>query len=433
MLEPLSLLIGILSGLLAGGLIVFLLSNRKSQRLQAEAARARAEWEVLAANRQQGEQEQQRQQAQILQLTAELHRMAADYDNMVARYRDRGEELNQIQTRFQQEFENLAQRILDQSADKLSQRSGQQMDQLLLPLKERLIQFEKKVEETYDRESRERLLLQKEIGQLMGLNQQMSEDARNLTKALKGDAKAQGNWGELILSRVLESSGLRAGEEFIVQAKDLKLTAENGQRYQPDVIIRLPEEKHLIIDAKVSLTAYERFVGGDTELERQTSLRQHLESVTSHINQLSDKHYHNLNGIQSPDFVLLFMPIEPAFSLALQSRTDLFSYAWDRKIVLVSPTTLLATLKTVSSIWKLEHQNKNSLEIARQGGALYDKFVGFVEEMEKIGKHIGHAQDSYTDAMRKLRDGRGNLASRAEKLRDLGARTQKRLEQNPEG
>ena len=429
MLEPLSLLIGILSGLIAGGLIVFLLINRKAQRMQADAARSHAEREVLAAGKQAQEAAQQRQQEQILQLTAELNRMAADYDNMVARYGERGEELNQMQTRFQQEFENLAQRILDQSAEKLSQRSGQQMDQLLLPLKERLLHFEKKVEETYDRESRERLLLQKEIGQLVGLNQQMSEDARNLTRALKGEAKTQGNWGEMILARVLESSGLRAGEEFVVQAKDLKLTAESGQRYQPDVIICLPEDKHLVIDAKVSLTAYERFASAESEMERQTALRQHLESVSQHINQLGEKHYHSLNGLNSPDFVLLFMPLEPAFSMAMQARPDLFAYAWDRRIVMVSPTTLLATLKTVASIWKMEHQNKNAQEIARQGGALYDKFVGFVEEMDKIGKHLSQAHKSHDDAMRKLHQGPGNLAARAEKLRELGARNHKRLEE----
>lgn len=427
MLEPLSLIIGILAGLLVGALIVFLLLNRKNQQLQASNARARAEWEVLAAGKKKGESEQHRQQEQVLALTADLNRMSADYDNLVQRFSEREKEVREIQAHYQTEFENMAQRILDKNSEKLSRTSNQQLDQLLSPLKERLTHFEKKVEETYDRESRERLILQKEIEQLMGLNQQMSADARNLTKALKGDSKAQGNWGELILSRVLESSGLRSGEEFVVQAKDMSLTAENGQRLQPDVIVRLPEEKHLVIDSKVSLTAYERFVEAEEEPEQQAFLRQHLDSLTTHINQLSDKHYHNLNGLNSPDFVLLFMPIEPAFSIALQARTDLFSYAWDRRIVLVSPTTLLATLKTVASIWKMEHQNKNAIEIARQGGALYDKFVGFVEEMEKIGKHLGQAQGTYTDAMNKLKDGRGNLASRAEKLRKLGARTQKKL------
>jgi len=263
--------------------------------------------------------------------------------------------------------------------------------------------------------------------QLHKLNLEMSEEARNLTRALKGDSKVQGNWGEMILARVLESSGLREGQEFVVQGKEMELQSINGRRLQPDVIVRLPDEKHLIIDAKVSLTAYERFVEVEPEY-KNIQLKQHLDSIQKHIKELSDKHYSGLDALNSPDFVLMFMPLEPAFSLAIQGKPDLFTFAWERKIVMVSPSTLLATLKTVGSIWQIDQQNSNAHEIARQGGALYDKFVLFVEELEKVGKSIDKASDSYHQAMQRLSQGRGNLMSRAEKLQELGAKTHKNLE-----
>ena len=333
----------------------------------------------------------------------------------------------QNETRLKTEFENLANRILENNAQKLSQTHQSSLNQLLDPLKEKLTSFEKRVEDAYYQEARERFNLQKEIEKLVSLNHQMSEDAQNLTRALQGDSKFQGNWGELVLATVLEKSGLREGEEYVVQGKDMKLVSENGSRLQPDVIVNLPDQKHIIIDAKVSLTAYEQFSSLEDREAKNQSLKQHLRSIHNHINQLSEKHYPAIPALQSPDFVLMFMPIEPAFSLAIQHQTDLFQYAWERKIVLVSPTTLLATLKTVASIWKLEHQNANAQEIARQGGALYDKFVGFVEEMEKLGVHLDRASRSHSDAMNKLVNGHGNLATRAEKLRELGVKTNKKI------
>ncbi|MCB0855440.1 MAG: DNA recombination protein RmuC [Bacteroidetes bacterium] len=333
----------------------------------------------------------------------------------------------QSETRLKTEFENLANRILENNAQKLSQTHQSSLNQLLDPLKEKLTSFEKRVEDAYYQEARERFNLQKEIEKLVSLNHQMSEDAQNLTRALQGDSKFQGNWGELVLATVLEKSGLREGEEYVVQGKDMKLVSENGSRLQPDVIVNLPDQKHIIIDAKVSLTAYEQFSSLEGREAKNQSLKQHLRSIHNHINQLSEKHYPAIPALQSPDFVLMFMPIEPAFSLAIQHQTDLFQYAWERKIVLVSPTTLLATLKTVASIWKLEHQNANAQEIARQGGALYDKFVGFVEEMEKLGVHLDRASRSHSDAMNKLVNGHGNLATRAEKLRELGVKTNKKI------
>ncbi|MFK7921159.1 MAG: DNA recombination protein RmuC [Bacteroidia bacterium] len=334
---------------------------------------------------------------------------------------------SKLEDRMKTEFSQLAQQVLDQNRSQLIEQSQQSLGGLLEPLRERLTDFSKKVEDSYQQEARERFHLQKEIQQLVQLNQHMSEEARNLTRALKGENKTQGNWGELVLTRVLESSGLREGEEFIVQGKDLSLRNEEGRRLQPDVIIKLPDDKHLIVDAKVSLTAYERFVEQDDPKIKEAALKAHLHSIHQHIQQLSDKHYSTLSGLNSPDFVMLFMPIEPAFSLAVQHQSDLFAHAWERKIVLVSPTTLLATLKTVASIWKLEQQNANAQEIALRGGALYDKFVSFVEELDKVGVQIDRTQRTYQGAMLKLRDGNGNLIRRAEQLRDLGVKHKKRL------
>lgn len=325
------------------------------------------------------------------------------------------------------QFENVANRVLEHNSQKLKEQNQENLQHILNPLKEKIQAFEKKVEDTYQKEARERHSLKDQVKELHSLNLQMTEEARNLTRALKGDSKAQGNWGEMILAKVLEGSGLREGKEFVVQGKDMQLQSINGKRLQPDVIINLPDQKHLIIDAKVSLTAYERFVDAEDEI-RPIHIKQHLDSVSKHIKELSDKHYHGLDNLNSPDFVLMFMPVEPAFSMAIQEKPELFAYAWEKKIVLVSPTTLLATLKTVASIWQIDQQNQNAREIARQGGAMYDKFVLFVEELEKLGKHIDRTAESYHQAKQKLSLGRGNLISRAEKLRDLGAKTNKKLE-----
>ncbi len=255
----------------------------------------------------------------------------------------------------------------------------------------------------------------------------MGEEARSLTNALKGESKTQGNWGEMVLSRILESSGLRAGEEYLTQATGLNLRDDEGRLRQPDVIINMPENKHLLIDAKVSLLAYERLSASEDETQRRVALQEHLLSVRRHVQQLSDKHYAQLSGLNSPEFVLMFLPIEPAFHAAIQGDSELFSYAWDRKIVLVSPTTLLATLRTVASVWKMERRNQNAEEIARQGGALYDKLVGFVEEIELVGTHLDRAMKSQQQAMNRLKDGRGSLTRRAEMLRELGIRNKKDL------
>mgnify|MGYP006267078613 CR=1 FL=1 len=435
MVDPLSVLIGLAIGLLIGGLLAWLIGQQRQQPLQARLARL--EGDLATRDSQLAEQREQLQgyrvqqiehQEQVLDLTRDLSRMQESYAQLNRQMDQREADLEKLQSRFQQEFEHLAGRVLADSARQFSADQQSRLGHLLQPLQERLHAFEKRVEDSYGQEARERFSLQREIEKLATLNQQMSEDAQNLARALKGDSKTQGNWGELVLARVLEGSGLREGEEFVVQSQQLDLRDPEGRRLQPDVIVRLPEGKHLIVDAKVSLTAYERYVSASDEETRAAALKQHLTSVSTHVRQLSDKHYQSLQGVQSPDFVLMFMPVESAFSLAMQAAEDLFGFAWERRIVLVSPTTLLATLKTVASLWRLEQQNRNAEEIARQGGALYDKFVGFVEEMQKIGSSLQRAQRQYDDAMNKLHHGQGSLSARADKLRQLGINHRKQLE-----
>jgi DNA recombination protein RmuC len=300
------------------------------------------------------------------------------------------------------------------------------LDVLLNPLKENIKAFEEKVDKVYNMEAAERNTLKGVISQLMELNQLISNEAQNLTKALKGDSKKQGNWGEVILERVLERSGLVRDREYRIQAS---LVGLDGNRLQPDVIIDLPDEKHLVIDSKVSLVAYERLVNCETEEDRKFYSKAHVESIRNHVNGLSSKNYHDLYQINSPDFVLLFIPIESSFSFAVQIDGELFADAWDKRVVIVSPSTLLATLRTIASIWKQERQNRNVLEIARLSGAMYDKFVGFVGDMESIGKNIKQSQTSYDAAINKLVNGNGNLTITAEKIKSLGAKANKQLDQ----
>ncbi len=334
--------------------------------------------------------------------------------------------INDIQQKFQLEFQNVANKLLDEKSQKFVETNRANLDVLLNPLKENIKAFEEKVDKVYNMEAAERNTLKGVITQLMDLNKLISNEAQNLTKALKGDNKKQGNWGEVILERVLERSGLVKDQEYRMQ---VSLQGADGSRLQPDVIIDLPDEKHLIIDSKVSLIAYERLVNCETEEERKLFSKAHVESIRSHVSGLSAKNYHDLYQINSPDFVLLFIPIESSFSFAVQIDAELFSDAWDKRVVIVSPSTLLATLRTIASIWKQERQNRNVLEIARLSGAMYDKFVGFVGDMESIGKNIKQSQGAYENAINKLTEGNGNLTRTAEKIKSLGAKANKQLDQ----
>ncbi|ALO46556.1 DNA recombination protein RmuC [Pseudohongiella spirulinae] len=340
--------------------------------------------------------------------------------------------LNQSREELRQQFRMLATDVLNEKSRRLSDHNQATISQILQPLQEKISGFEKRVEEAYNREARERFALEKEIRQLHQLNTQISEDAVNLTRALRGEQKTQGVWGEFILSSVLQASGLVEGREYQIQQSFHDTSEDTGSRLrsQPDVVVQLPDNRQIIIDAKVSLTAYERFCSADDDPARDLALKQHVQSVRTHVRQLSDKRYQNLPGVVSLDFVLLFMPVEPAFSLALQQDHELFNHAFDRNIVLVSPSTLLATLRTIQNIWRYEYQSRNAQEIARQAGALYDKFVGFVEDIDDLGRKLDASQRSYEGVINKLQTGKGNLIGRTEKLKKLGARASKKLNED---
>jgi DNA recombination protein RmuC len=323
-------------------------------------------------------------------------------------------------------LEQVTQKVLFQNSEALQEKNQKSLGLILNPLKEKILDFEKKVGDAYSNEARERFALKQEIERVALSNQRMSEEANNLTRALKGDNKAQGNWGELLLESILESVGLRSGEEFTLQARDMKLISEDGRSMRPDVIIHLPEGKHLIIDSKVSLVAFERYVNCEAP-EKEKNLKDFLSSVQNHIRELGDKHYQALAQLNSPDFVFLFMPIEAAFLLYLQQDREAFGRAWDKKIVLVGPSTLGPCLRTVASLWKTERQTKNALAIAQQAGALYDKFVGFLEDLTKVGKGLNDAQRNYEDALSKMSTGKGNLIRATERLRELGVKTKKKI------
>jgi DNA recombination protein RmuC len=362
-------------------------------------------------------------------LLTEKSRMAKAEESFKAqreRLSEQEKTIQDIQQKFQKEFENIAEKLLKEKSKEFIDVNRTNLDIILNPLKENLKAFEDKVDKVYNMEAAERNTMKGVITQLMELNKQISDEAQNLTKALKGDNKKQGNWGEVILERVLERSGLVKDQEYRLQAS---LIGIDGTRLQPDVVIDLPDEKHLIIDSKVSLIAYERLVNCETEDERKLYSKAHVESIRNHVQGLSSKNYHDLYQINSPDFVLLFIPIESSFSFAVQIDSELFSDAWDKRVVIVSPSTLLATLRTIASIWKQERQNRNVLEIARLSGAMYDKFVGFVNDMESIGKNIKQSQGAYDNAISKLTEGNGNLTKTAEKIKSLGAKANKQLDQ----
>jgi DNA recombination protein RmuC len=334
------------------------------------------------------------------------------------------ESLNEAKEALTIQFKNLANDILDDKTRRFTEQNALSLDALLKPLQTKLTEFKEQVSTSYANESRERFALKSEIERLSALNVKMSDETRSLTQALKGDSKVQGNWGELVLESILESSGLRKGEEYLVQDSH---TQVDGSRLQPDIVVRLPEGRHLVVDSKVSITAYARHAESIDTDTAQIELNAHIQSLRQHIQGLSSKNYSSLYGVGSVDFVLMFIPIEPAFLLALKSAPNLYQEALAKNIVLVCPSTLMATLRTVAHLWRQDHQNKNALEIARQCGALYDKFVGFIDDMEKLGQRIDQAQTSYHDAFNKLKTGKGNLIRTAERVRELGVKPSKTL------
>ncbi|MFV9653483.1 DNA recombination protein RmuC [Pseudomonas sp. NY15366] len=397
---------------------------------QTELAGLRRENELLQQERQiareaaqSWNQQRERNEAELRRLTAECAALAAELQENRDNQQQRLDDLQGARNELRAQFSELATKIFDEREQRFAETSQQRLGQLLDPLKERIQAFEKRVDESYQQEARERFSLSKELERLQQLNQRLGDEATNLTRALKGQ-KTQGNWGELVLERVLEHAGLEKGREYQTQ---VSLKGAGGERFQPDVLIRLPGDKQVIVDAKVSLSAYQQYVSAVDEPIRQQALKQHLISLRSHLKGLSGKDYQRLEGLHSLDFVLLFVPIEAAFAAALQAEPDLFQEAFEQQVVIVSPTTLLATLRVIDSLWRQERQGQNAREIAERAGQLYDKFVAFVADLDEMGNRLQQLDKAYASARNKLVDGRGNLVGRVENLKLLGARASKSL------
>ena len=407
---------GVVAGMAAGGLLVWWLM-RSMAVSQAEPLNRQIE-ELQEDNRELNEEldKARQQELTLVQEAATLRQALQDMKERQA----------ENEKKLVLQFENLANRILENKSRTFTEQNEKNIHNLLQPLRERIERFAEKVEKSNKDHVAWNAALKQQIEELAKLNQRIDEEARNLTKALKGDTKAQGNWGEYILETILEKSGLRKGEEYVAQGS---VTSEEGKRYQPDVVVKLPEGKHIIIDAKVALVAYDRFINAASDEERSRHLRDHVLAIRNHLKGLSKKEYQKLDGLEGLEFVLMFIPIEPAFSLAVQADRDIFTEALEQNIVIVSPSTLMATLRTIASIWKNERQNRYAIEIARQSGNLYDKFVGFTDDLLKVGRSMDAAKDVYTEAMNKLSRGRGNLVSRAEKIKELGAKASKSINQ----
>ncbi|MCQ0111240.1 DNA recombination protein RmuC [Zhouia amylolytica] len=355
----------------------------------------------------------------------QLTKKEADFENLKQKNLEYKEEVEQLQEKFTKDFQILANKILEEKSEKFTLQNKENIKNILNPLQEKIQHFEKRVEDSNKESITRHSALQEQLKNLRELNQQITKEASNLTKALKGDTKMQGNWGELVLERVLEKSGLEKGSEYTVQNS---FTTEEGKRVLPDVIINLPDNKKMIVDSKVSLIAYERFVNEEDELLKPGLLKEHVNSIKKHVDQLSAKNYHDLYKIESPDFVLLFIPMEPAFAIASQEEPQLYNTAFEKNIVIVTPSTLLATLRTIDSMWQNDKQHKNALDIAIQAGRLYDQFKNLLDDLEKVGKQLQTVQNTYSSSMTKL-TGRGNLLTRIEKLKKLGAKASKQIDQ----
>jgi DNA recombination protein RmuC len=382
------------------------------------------EEETLTLDRQIKERE-----AEMIRLTRELAVSATNHKNLKEKLEEQKTDISNLQDRFRIEFKNLANEILEEKSKKFTEQNRSNLDQLLKPLGEKIRDFEKKIGDAYDKEAQQRFSLKEEVKRLAELNKKISEDAENLTMALKGDSKLQGNWGEMILESILERSGLAKDREYTVQPS---FQGDDGRRMQPDVVVTYPGNRSVIIDAKVSLTAYERLVDAPGPELREKYLKEHLNSIRNHITELSNKNYLDIYQVQSLDFIMMFLPVEPAYLVAIKEDPEIWNYAYDRRILLISPTNLLAALKMIASLWRQEHQNKNALEIARQSGDLLDKFYALLSDLNDLGNRLKLTQKSYDDAINKLSEGKGNLIRRAQRIEELGAKTKKKLPDNYE-
>jgi DNA recombination protein RmuC len=419
-----AILIALAIGFYIGKLLSKTQSNAEKSNLDGQLTSQNHQLAELKSSFQNLQIEKQKVQIEKEEFAILLAKKENDFDNLLERNKEQKQEVNELQEKFTKEFENLANKILEEKTQKFTEQNKENLKNILSPLQDKIQHFEKKVEDTHKESIDYHAALRQQIVSLSEMNAQMSKETINLTKALKGDSKMQGNWGELVLERVLEKSGLEKGREYEVQQA---FTTAEGTRTLPDVIINLPDGKKMIVDSKVSLTAYERYVNEEDDVQQNLHLKEHVNSVKRHVDQLSEKRYQDIYQMESPDFVLLFIPIEPAFALALQEDLTLYNKAFEKNIVIVTPTTLLATLRTIDSMWTNQKQQENAIEIARQAGALYDKFEGFVSDLIKIGKKMDEAKVEYSAAMNKLTEGKGNLVTSAEKLKKMGAKAKKAL------
>ena len=425
-----SYLIYLLIGLLCLAIGYFLgnyIKNLKTKSQQSTLEEERRQLELAKKdleNRNLGlENEKEELRTEKEQLGNEIVRYQSDLEHLALKNKEQKGEVEQLQEKFTKEFENLANKILDEKSTKFTEQNQKNIKSILSPLQEKIKTFEDKVEQSQKESISMHSALKEQLLNLQNQNLKITQEAENLTKALKGDSKIQGNWGELVLERVLEKSGLEKDREYSVQQS---FTLEDGTRVLPDVIIHLPDGKKMVVDSKVSLTDYERYINTEDELQEKF-LKDHINSIRKHVDQLSAKKYEDLYEMESPDFVLMFIPIEPAFAIAINQDTSLYNKAFEQNIVIVTPSTLLATLRTIDSMWNNEKHQRNAIEIARQAGALYDKFEGFVSDLTKVGKKMDEAKIEYKGAMNKLVEGRGNLVTSVEKLKKMGAKAKKSI------
>ena len=414
------MIVGIVAGFAAGFVLAFLIQKSKQALLAAQMASAQTEKDNAAT-------ELEKMRAELATKMVEQATTVTKMEGLKEQLAEQKQAMADLQKRLTTEFENMANRILKERAAELSETSKKDLSAILNPLKDNIAEFKQQVHEAYSLEMRDKAGLREQLKLLTEQNARISDEANNLTKALKGDVKQQGNWGEIVLERVLEMSGLHIGREFEREAvsKD-----DNDANKRPDVIVHLPDNKHVVIDSKVSLVAYDRLVNAPDNAAYETALKDQVSSLKKHVNELAAKNYPNLPGLNAPDFVLMFVPIEAMFSVAVDADKNLFAYAWEKKIVIVSPTTLLATLRTIASIWQQENQTKNAFEIARLGGVLYDKMVGFIDDFQKIKRSLDAADKAYNDALGKMSTGKGNMLNTATRIKELGAKAGKTIPQN---
>ncbi len=423
-MEIIFLLVGVVAGAAIGWFYSKSVSSKNINELITSKALAEQQANEVRSQLEQLHTKLNQSTEEVLRLNNQFSSTQNENANLNQRLSEQKIQLEELNQKLKTEFENLANKILEEKSQKFTEQNKTNLDIILNPLKERIQEFEKKVDDAYKAESAERNTLKGEIKNLFELSQKLNKEASNLTNALKGQTKLQGNWGEMILESILEKSGLVKGREYFTQES---FTNDEGKRYQPDVVVKLPEEKSVIIDSKVSLIAYDLYCAADNDDDRKIYLTQHILSLKNHMKGLSEKKYQQLYDLDGLDYVILFVPIEPAFNLAVSNEQNLWNEAFERNIVIVSTSTLWAVLRTIASIWKQEKQNNNSLEIARLSGALYDKFVGFTDDLIDIGKKIDQSKAGYSDAMKKLTDGNGNLVKTSEKIKELGAKASKSL------